>query len=193
MEFFTENLMIIVTIAIALAFVVFIFVLRSRSEPKHIGSGEHPFSDVDSNVEYEWKVKPNLFVRLMILLLIIGSAVWLWLNVDFLQDLVSDFGQLWFVGIWVISVLGGTAKSYHYAMTGKGIIRKELVTARRLKKPEMLFTWDQISWFKPTNDGFRYYLKDGIKKESKESSDSDPFKFIFKSSGYVKWVMMPLW
>lgn len=178
-----NDLGLLIAIGVAALAIIVIIVLRARNSKIEQASTDPFASGVTANVEYQWEVRPNIFARLLVIMLIIGAAVYGWFTLPFLRGIISDSGQLWVVGIWLLSfVFGSLGQAYRYSITEDGLMRERLSSNKKNNKPELLFAWHQLSWIKPTNNGFRYYLRGSLNENLLEDGE---IKFKSSKSGHV--------
>jgi len=183
-DFFADPLLWF-TVAIAVLLVAFIIYLRIRSRDTNAMEQPDPLQALDENVEYEWEVRPNVFLRVVAIVVIIAVGVLPWLEFIDFDAIFDNLGQFWFVGVWLISVLlGGSTQAFKCTLTTSGLVRQNLSNKKAV--PEVLFLWGELVWIKPGPHGFKYFRRADSAAENPFEKLSEKVKISASNSRYVR-------
>jgi len=154
-----EWILLSALVTIVVLALVIILLLRMRSSMK-IGRDVETEKRSYPDVEYEWSAGGSSLPQLIlfVILIIVYGVVVLADNLFNGEEL--DFGSLiqlflFSLGIF-FSMIGVIWKKKTYQITTEGLF---LLLPEKKGERKMLFSWDNLLWFKPDNKGFRYYLK----------------------------------
>lgn len=153
-----DIIMYAVIILVAVAVIGVILLFRSSKRDTMLMPDERLRRAGDSSVEYEWSSRSKVFSKVVLVLALIVAGVFFY--VFFSEDVDSVLSNVPQIGLFilglVLSFFAGAMKTYTYQITSMGLYRFD---AKRGGEKQLMFTWHNLSWIKPDNDGFRYYLK----------------------------------
>lgn len=155
-----DALLIMVVIIVAVA-VIGVILLVLSTVRNRMPSGKKTETTADASVEYEWSARSKIFGKVVLVLVILAAGVFFY--AFFSEDVDSIFSKMPQIGLFIlgiiISLFTGAMKTYTYQITTAGLYRFD---AKRGGEKQLLFTWQNLSWIKPDNDGFRYFLKSSM-------------------------------
>lgn len=165
--------------AIFLAAIVF---LRFKTDITVESLVQEERSHSDPNVEYQWITEPQGFSRIFLIVAFVAGAVYALFSFDVAREFFSRFYQVLVIFLGFASAMfSGLWKKTEYKITDVGLMKKDLSKQAAKKKPELVFSWRQLSWIRPKTHGFRYYLK-----ELSPVNDLTGVKQMFRGgSGYI--------
>lgn len=144
--------------AVAVVVVVILIVLRRKGE---IAAGSESrqlsYGMETADAVYEWTASTGLSGQVVFVIIIGAAALAVWaLESGF--DFGEDLAGLIFPAVFMIFGLLATMFAKRtYTMTNDGLYVRDASSATAEPKP--LFSWEDLSWFRPVSGGFVYYLK----------------------------------
>ncbi len=142
----------IIVIAILAAVIILWWRLvgERRSQSRVEAEAEFAYADV----EYQWTQRqPYVGLLIIFLILLAGFLTYQF----FTEEEFSGLSQLLVpvLGI-ILALLNAALKSYTFQIAHGGLF---VVAPGTKTERKRIFAWDDLLWFKPENDGFKYYLK----------------------------------
>jgi hypothetical protein len=147
--------------AVAVAIVLFLL-LRSRGGAAVPDAEALEGAYSDPGVEYEWTVGTSQKTKVVLLLLMMGAlvgAIWL-LSREGVE--LPGFLQAMLTGLGVfLALFSGLFRKKTYQITHDGLY----VFSSNKKDRFRIFAWEHLLWFKPNDNGFKYYVRGNIQRD----------------------------